>query len=125
MDIYETIVKAIRDYMKEEDYKTLFLNGGCYWFATVVASWVPNSYLMINWNLEHCAVMVEQKLCDITGPISSIGYTYASERELKYMKKHYKIDRNLKPLEQYIRTQVEHLLQEKKLRWTEELNCNN
>ena len=125
MDIYETIVKAIHDYMKEEDYKTLFLNGGCYWFAKVVASWVPNSYLMINLNLEHCAVMVEQKLCDITGPISQKGYTYAGDRELKYMKKHYKLDRNLKALEQYIRTQVEEFLEERKLRWTMELNCNN
>ena len=125
MDIYELIIKAIRDFMKEEDYKTLFLTGGCYWFATLVASWVPNSYLMMNWRLEHCAVMVDQKLCDITGQISKVGYTYVSERELKYMKKHYKPDQNLKALDHYIRTQVENYLKEKRLHWMEQLNCND
>ena len=125
MELYKTIVRAIRDYMKTDDYMALFLTGGCYWFASLVAANVPNSYLMINYRLEHCAVMVEQKLYDITGPISKEGYTYADERQIKYMKKNYRIDIDLTALEQYIRNRVKEYQRKQKIYYKSQLNCDN
>ena len=125
MDIYDTIIAAIRDYLHDEDYETLFLTGGCYWFASFVADWVPNSYIMINRNKEHCAVVVDQKLCDITGLISKIGYEYADEKELNYMKKHYVCPKNLNQLKEYIIQQIKRMLQYKRQHRMEVLNCEN
>lgn len=125
MEIYDTIVKAIRTYLQEEDYITLFLNGGCYWFATVVADLVPNSYLMINRTQEHCAVVVEQKLYDITGPISKQGYQYADEKDVCYMKKHYWLHRNLEELNSFIQSEVNIMLLKHRTHVYENLNCNN
>ena len=125
MDIYDTMIAAIREYFKDEDYETLFLHGGCFWFASLVADWVPNSYIMINRNKEHCAVVVEQKLCDITGPISKSGYEYAEEKELNYMKKHYICQQNLNALKAYINERIVHMLQYKEQHRAEMLNCKN
>lgn len=125
MEIYLTITKAIREYFKEKDYEALFLQGGCYWFASLVSSWIPNSYLMINHSREHCAVVVEHRLYDITGAISKEGYKYAEERDLRYMKKHYRVNQNLKPLERFIRTKVEAFLSYQKIYRNEQLNCDN
>lgn len=125
MEIYQMILTAIREYLREDDYKTLFLTGGCYWFARLVASWVPNSYLMINRTKEHCAVVVEQRLCDITGPISKEGYIYAEEKELNYMKKHYLPQSNLNALETYINARVKDEIAIQRQQKRHQLNCNH
>lgn len=125
MEIYLAIVGAIHNYLHEEDYVALFLNGGCYWFASLVAELVPNSYLMINHSREHCAVVVEQKLYDITGQISKKGYQYAEEKDINYMRKHYRMQRNLDTLSVYIHTTVEYMLNERNNHLYENLNCND
>jgi len=125
MDIYDTIIAAIREYLQDEDYETLFLTGGCFWFASLVADWVPNSYIMINRTKEHCAVVVEQKLVDITGPISMCGYTYAEEKEINYMRKHYVCQKNLNQLKLYIIQRIQRMLQYKKQHRAQVLNCSN
>ena len=124
MDIYDQIVKAIRDYLQIDDYQSMFLSGGCYWFAATVASLVPNAYLMLNRSKEHCAVMVDQRLYDITGRISKDGYVYASEKEVQYMKKHYVPRQNLTSLDMYIQARIQEYMNWKRHHWRDISNCS-
>lgn len=83
------MLDAIRLYFGETNWKKLFLEGGCFWFASHLSEKIPGSELWINRVEEHCALLVGDKLYDIRGEIDKHNFHKASEREISFMKKNY------------------------------------
>lgn len=90
-------------YFNGVGWQRLFLDGGCYWFANFISSRVPGSYLVINRQLEHCAVVINGKAYDILGQVGNkSGYKKANSVEISFMKKNYKPKFNVVELEKYL-----------------------
>ena len=85
-----------------KNWKKLFLNGGCFWFAQFLHWRIRNSCLMINRAEEHCALAFGEGLYDITRQVSKYNFHPASEREIRFMKKNYIPRFDVKKLEQYL-----------------------
>lgn len=90
MELHEKLVGIFDSYFDREDWYKLFLNGGCYWYASVLCELVECAYLVINRETEHCAVNIDGKIYDITGEINKYGFRKASDRDISFMKKNYK-----------------------------------
>lgn len=89
MDCYNKLVCILEKYFSEKDWKKNFLYGGCYWFAEFLHQRIPGTCLVINRDIEHCALYLEGVVVDVQGKISSNGFHRASEREISFMKKNY------------------------------------
>lgn len=87
---YIRIISLLKEYFRGIDnWKKLFLHGGCYWLASLIQSRVEGSYLVVNRVKEHCAVCIDSRVYDVTGQIDKGGYHRASDREISFMKKAY------------------------------------
>ncbi len=101
-DRYEEIIQRIKIYYGSQFQEELFLKGGCYWLADYLHRHLTSSFIMMNKEQEHCAIEIQNQLYDITGKISSRRYVWANERNLAYMKKHYRPNFNVRALERYL-----------------------
>ncbi|MDD5936030.1 MAG: hypothetical protein PUC65_10810 [Clostridiales bacterium] len=101
-DRYEEIIQKIKSYYGTSFREELFLQGGCYWLADYLHNHLTHSYIMINKEKEHCAIEIQNELYDITGKITSRHYVWATERNIAYMKKHYRPKFNTQALEQFL-----------------------
>lgn len=99
---YIKVLKLLESYFSDKNWKSLFLNGGCYWLAETLHRGIDNSQIMINRVDEHCALAFENGLYDITGRISAKNFHRASQRENNFMKKNYIPKFNTKMVEQYL-----------------------
>ena len=79
-----------------------FLNGGCFWLASILHQGIDGPVFMINRVEEHCALYFENELYDIRGRISVQNFHPASEREISFMKKNYVPKFDVKKLEEYL-----------------------
>lgn len=103
MDNYKVLVYALENYFNEKDWKKNFLYGGCYWFAEFLHQRIPGTYLMINRDIEHCALYLCGTVVDVQGIIPSKGFHRASEREISFMKKNYVPKFDVDALEEYLK----------------------
>ena len=102
MQYYEKFVSALEEYFKEKNWKKLFLQGGCYWFAKTLHQGIPMSHCMINRAEEHCGLFFENGIYDVSGKVSSSDFRYATERDISFMKKNYVPHFDTKSLESYL-----------------------
>lgn len=89
MDTYTKVLILLDNYFKGLNWKSLFLFGGCYWFANYLHGRIPGSIIVIDRVHEHCAIQIGGKTYDVTGRVSNKNYHKASDRELSFMKKNY------------------------------------
>lgn len=89
IEIYEKLILAIKDYFAGKDVLYMFLHGGCYWMAMTIHKYIPDSDIVFNQKMQHCAWLINQKVYDIRGRISSEGFSIATEKDMKYMEKHF------------------------------------
>lgn len=83
-------VEALHNYFDgKKNWQRLFLEGGCYWFASTLSQYIPGSLLMINRMEEHCAISINSSLFDVSGKISKCNYVTASDRQISFMRKNY------------------------------------
>lgn len=102
MQYYKKLLVALERYFDRNDWKKLFMQGGCYWLANLLHQQIHNSYFMINRIEEHCALYFENGLYDIRGKIPSKNFKFANAREISFMKKNYVPHFNTEKLEQYL-----------------------
>lgn len=89
MEYYQKMLELLESYFSFPGWKKLFLNGGCFWFASTLQKGIRDSWIMINRMEEHCALYFNRGLYDVTGRISAKHFHTAGERELQFMKKNY------------------------------------
>lgn len=99
---YERLLEALKSYFTTDNWKRLFLQGGCYWFAEILHREIPDSFLMINRIEEHCAVYFDHGLFDVRGKISQQDFHRASDKEISFMKKNYIPGFDTESLESYL-----------------------
>lgn len=102
MQYYEKFLLALEEYFSAKNWKKLFLQGGCYWFANTLHQGISESKLMINRMEEHCGLFFENGLYDVTGKISSFNFRDATERDINFMKKNYVPHFDTQVLEAYL-----------------------
>lgn len=102
MEYYRRVLKALEHYFREKGWQKLFLNGGCYWLASILHQGNDGSVFMINRVEEHCALYFENGLYDICCRISVKNFHPESEREISFMKKNYVPKFDVKKLEKYL-----------------------
>jgi hypothetical protein len=108
MNYYLKVMDALGRYFKEEDWKRLFMKGGCYWLADLLQKGIPHSYIMINRMEEHCGVFFNNGLYDVRGRIPTRFFQAAEEKDISYMKKHYHPEFDTKELERYLNASLSH-----------------
>lgn len=106
MQYYELMLEALQSYFHRENWKELFLHGGCYWLANALHQGIPSSVIMINRIEEHCALYFEHGLYDVRGRISMKDFAPARERDISFMKKNYIPRFSVEELEQYLRIKL-------------------
>lgn len=102
MEFYKRIIEALAAYFNFGNWQRLFLEGGCYWLASVLHQGIPDSYFMINRMEEHCALHFEEGLYDIRGRIPEKNFRIATERDISFMKKNYIPHFDTSDLESYL-----------------------
>ena len=86
--IYEKLINGIKYYYKGKDIFQMFLHGGCYWLALTLHKYIPDSAIVFNQKMQHCACLFNQGVYDIRGRIHSGGFVIAGKEDMEYMKKH-------------------------------------
>lgn len=99
---YEKIINALSEYFNMHNWQKLFMQGGCFWLASILHQGTPNSVYMINRIEEHCALYFEKGLYDVRGRISQKNFKVAGQKEISFMKKNYVPRFNAKDLENYL-----------------------
>ena len=102
MQYYEKFLLALEEYFNAANWKKLFLQGGCYWFANTLCQGISKSKLMINRDKEHCGLFFENGLYDVTGKISTVHFRDATEKDISFMKKNYIPHFDTQALETYL-----------------------
>lgn len=65
------------------------MHGGCYWLAMVLQQYIPDSVIVFNQKMQHCACLFNNGVYDIRGRIPSSGFFVATTEDMKYMQKHF------------------------------------
>lgn len=89
MEIFEKVILTIQNYFSGKDILQLFLHGGCYWFAITLHQYIPDSVIVLNRKMQHCASLFNDGVYDIRGRIPSSGFCIATTEDMKYMQKHF------------------------------------
>lgn len=105
MEYYEKLLRELKQYFKTCRWKDYFLCGGCYWLANLLQQHIPDSYLVINYEKEHCALFFNNGVYDVTGRISKRGFVEAVDDDIGYMMQEYIPDFNVAKLEKYLQEQ--------------------
>lgn len=106
MNVYMRIIFLLREYFAQNT-EDLFLSGGCYYLADLLHKEIPSSHIMINRWKEHCATQIESYgIYDITGKISPYQFSYATARDIAFMKKNYIPRFNTEVLSAYVRERL-------------------
>lgn len=87
--IYERMIVAIYSYFRGENIQYMFLHGGCYWLAMTLQQYIPDSVIVFNRKMQHCASLFNNGVYDIRGRISGSGFFVATTEDMKYMQKHF------------------------------------
>lgn len=88
--MYQVIIGGIARYYQGKNFRYRFLHGGCYWLATTLHKYIPDSEIMISYALQHCGCRFDKGVYDITGRISGQGFHVAEEKDFLYMEKHFR-----------------------------------
>ena len=99
---YEKFLLILEEYFNVTNWKKLFLQGGCYWFANTLHQGISNSKLMINRTEEHCGLFFENGLYDVSGKISRFQFRDVTEKDISFMKKNYIPHFDTQALEAYL-----------------------
>lgn len=86
---YKKLILEIQRYFEGRDIQYIFLHGGCYWFAITLHQYIPDSVIVFNREMQHCACLFNDGVYDIRGRIQSRGFLVATTDDMKYMKKHF------------------------------------
>lgn len=104
---YEKLILTIKEYFNGKDVFYLFLHGGCYWLALTLHKYISESEIVFNRKQQHCASLIGQKVYDIRGRISSEGFRIATEKDMKYMQKHFVPCFDTEALIRYLNARIE------------------
>lgn len=104
IEIYERLIEAIQSYFCGRNIQYMFLHGGCYWLARVLQKYIPDSVIVFNRKMQHCACLFNNGIYDIRGRISSRGFFIATTKDIKYMQKHFVPSFDAEALENYLNT---------------------
>lgn len=87
--IYHKLTVAIRQYFVGRDIYNMFLHGGCYWFVSALHEYIPNSQIVFNRKIQHCACSFNCGIYDIRGRILNEGFLVATRKDIDYMQKYF------------------------------------
>lgn len=102
MEVFEKVVLTIQSYFSGKDILQLFLHGGCYWLAMTLHQYIPDSAIVFNRKMQHCASLFNDGVYDIRGRIPSSGFRIATTEDIKYMQKHFIPDFDADDLKTYL-----------------------
>lgn len=103
IEIYEKLISAIQGYFRGKDIQYMFLHGGCYWLAMILHQYIPNSTIVFNRKMQHCACLLSKGVYDIRGRIQSRDFFVATLDDMKYMQKHFIPTFDTENLENYLK----------------------
>lgn len=89
MATYNKLILTIKRYFDGKDVQYMFLHGGCYWLARTLYQYIPDSVIVFNRKMQHCASLFNDGVYDIRGRIPSGGFFVPTTEEMKYMQKHF------------------------------------
>lgn len=102
MEIYNELILTIKKYFDAKDVQHIFLHGGCYWLAITLCRYIPDSVIVFNRKMQHCACLFNDGVYDIRGRIQSKGFFVATTKDMKYMQKHFVPIFDVEMLESYL-----------------------
>lgn len=102
MKIYERLIEAIRNYFGGKNIRHIFLHGGCYWLAMALQQYIPDSVVVFNRKMQHCACLFDNGIYDIRGRIPSSGFFVATTEDMQYMQKRFVPSFDAEELENYL-----------------------
>lgn len=102
IEIYERMIVAIQGYFGGKNIQYMFLHGGCHWLATTLQRYIPDSVIVFNRKMQHCASLLNNGVYDIQGRIPSSGFFVATTADIKYMQKHFVPTFDVKALENHL-----------------------
>lgn len=103
IQIYERLILSIQDYFKGEDVQYMFLHEGCYFLAVTLQQYIPDSLIVFNRKIRHCASLFNDGVYDIRGRIPSGGFWIATAEDMQYMQKHFIPSFDAEVLENYLK----------------------
>lgn len=104
IEIYERVILSIRDYYSGKDIRYMFLHEGCYFLAMTLYQYIPDSMIVFNRKIQHCANLFTDGVYDIRGRIPSRGFFVATSEDMEYMQKHFVPSFDSEVLTNYIKT---------------------
>lgn len=87
--IYEKLINAVKQYFAHKDIYSILLHGGCYWLASALHEYIPDSDIVFHRQMQHCACAFNRGVYDVRGRISARGFRIATMQDMEYMKKHF------------------------------------
>lgn len=87
--IYKKLIAAIHQYCVGRDVNYMFLHGGCYWLASILHEYIPDSNIVFNRKFQHCACQFNRGVYDIRGRIMNEGFEIATAKDTEYMEKRF------------------------------------
>ena len=82
-------IESIQDYFGGMDIQYMFLHEGCYFLAMILHQYIPDSAIVFNRKIPHCACLLSNGIYDIRGKIPSGGFFIATSEDMRYMQKHF------------------------------------
>lgn len=107
MKIYKKLISAVSEYFAGKDVQYIFLHGGCFWLASMLHQYIPDSDIVFNRKMQHCACFFNHGVYDIRGRIFSEGFAIASRKDMEYMRKHFVPPFDVEAVSSYLREIME------------------
>ncbi|WP_053062566.1 hypothetical protein [Photobacterium aquae] len=83
MDV-EKLIASLRE--TDRYIETIFMQGSCYQFHLFLKSLYPKSRPLISKQKDHIITMIDDRCYDITGIVSSQGFSELTESDLQLVK---------------------------------------
>ena len=89
----EKFIEFVADLVDEFDFfcekqinsRYYFLNGGCYELFKVVNHYFKDTKCVINEDLNHCAILYNDEIYDITGKLNKNDYRLINKEDIYYL----------------------------------------
>lgn len=89
----EKFIEFVADLVDEFDFfcetqinsRYYFLNGGCYELFKVVNHYFKDTKCVINKDLNHCAILYNDEIYDITGKLNKNDYRIINKEDIYYL----------------------------------------
>lgn len=75
----------------------MFLNDYCLEYYNILKKMYPNSYMVLEKNKEHCAILINEVIYDVTGIRENVDFVLADSYDISFVNNFYKkFDNNIR-----------------------------